>query len=122
LEYHRVGRDRRPPDPAARRKSTMNAPDSELDAAVFRRLLEHLNRRSDVQNIDLMITAGFCRNCLADWYREAAATRGIDIDRNTARERIYGEPFANWKAKHQKEATPEQLAAFEEAQGRHASS
>jgi hypothetical protein len=90
--------------------------DVELEAAVFRRLLEHLNRRADVQNIDLMIAAGFCRNCLADWYREAAHERGVDIDKDTARERIYGEPFASWKARHQTEATPEQLAAFEAAQ------
>lgn len=89
--------------------------DVELEAAVFRRLLEHLNHRSDVQNIDLMIAAGFCRNCLADWYREAAHERGVDIDKETARERIYGEPFASWKARHQTEATPEQLAAFEAA-------
>jgi len=97
----------------------MSNQDIELEAAVFRRLLEHLDRRSDVQNIDLMITAGFCRNCLADWYREAAAARGTAIDKDSARERIYGEPFASWRAKHQKEATPEQLAAFEAAQRRH---
>jgi hypothetical protein len=92
----------------------------ELEAAAFRRLLDHLNRkRSDVQNIDLMILAGFCRNCLADWYREAAAERGFALGKDEARERIYGEPFAAWKAKHQKDATPEQLAAFEAAQKRH---
>ena len=67
---------------------------TELEAAAFRRLLEHLDQRNDVQNIDLMIAAGFCRNCLADWYREAAAARGIAIDKDAARERIYGEPFA----------------------------
>ena len=94
----------------------MKPTDTELEAAVFRRLLEHLGRRSDVQNIDLMIVAGFCRNCLADWYREAATERGIEMDRDAARERVYGEPFAGWKAKHQKDATPEQLAAFEAAQ------
>ena len=94
--------------------------DTELEAAAFRRLLEHLRQRSDVQNIDLMIGAGFCRNCLADWYREAAAARGVDIDKDTARLRIYGEPFAQWKARHQPEATPEQLAAFAAAQKRHA--
>ena len=88
-----------------------------LEAAAFRRLLKHLNEeRSDVQNIDLMILAGFCRNCLADWYREAAAERGIAMSRDQARETIYGMPFAEWKAAHQKEATPEQLAAFETAQ------
>ena len=98
----------------------MTPSDTELEAAVFRRLLEHLDRRKDVQNIDLMIAAGFCRNCLADWYREAAAERGVDIDKDAARERIYGEPFADWKAKHQKEATKEQLAAFEAAESKHA--
>ena len=93
--------------------------DTELEAAAFRRLLEHLRQRSDVQNIDLMIGAGFCRNCLADWYREAAAAHGVDIDRDAARLRIYGEPFAQWKARHQPEATPEQLAAFDAARKRH---
>jgi len=91
----------------------------DLEAAVFRRLLAHLDSRTDVQNIDLMIAAGFCRNCLADWYREAAHARGIEISKDAARERIYGEPFAEWKAKHQKDATPEQLAAFETAQRKH---
>ncbi|MGS1079310.1 DUF1244 domain-containing protein [Pseudoxanthomonas beigongshangi] len=91
-----------------------------LEAAAFRRLLQHLNElRPDVQNIDLMILAGFCRNCLADWYREAAAERGVPLDKEQARERIYGMPFAEWKARHQPEATPEQLAAFEAARKRH---
>ena len=98
----------------------MSQQDTELEAAVFRRLLEHLDRRTDVQNIDLMIAAGFCRNCLADWYREAATERGVAIDKDAARERVYGEPFGAWKAKHQKDATPEQLAAFEAAQRKHA--
>jgi hypothetical protein len=81
---------------------------------VFRRLRRHLlEARPDVQNIDLMILAGFCRNCLADWYREAAAERGIAMDREEARATVYGEPFGAWKARHQREATPEQLAAFE---------
>ncbi len=93
---------------------------TELQAATFRRLLRHLMQdRPDVQNIDLMILAGFCRNCLADWYREAAVERGIALDKEAAREAIYGEPFAQWKAKHQREATPEQLAAFEAAQKTH---
>jgi hypothetical protein len=92
---------------------------TQLEAAVFRRLLRHLDARKDAQNIDLMIVAGFCRNCLADWYREAAAERGIDIDQDAARERIYGEPFDSWKARHQKPATPEQLAAFEAARKKH---
>ena len=91
-----------------------------LEAAAFRRLLQHLNEeRSDVQNIDLMILAGFCRNCLSDWYREAAEASGLAMGKDEARERIYGMPFAEWKAKHQKDATPEQLAAFADAQRRH---
>ena len=90
-----------------------------LEAAAFRRLLDHLRLRQDVANVDLMGVAGFCRNCLADWYREAAGERGIAIDRETARETVYGEPFAQWKARHQRDATPEQLAAFEAAQRRH---
>lgn len=87
-----------------------------FEAAAFRRLLAHLDQRKDVQNIDLMILAGFCRNCLADWYREAAQQQGVEMDKDAAREHIYGEPFAQWKAKHQPAATPEQLAAFEQAQ------
>jgi len=88
-----------------------------LQAAAFRRLLRHLNQeRADVQNIDLMILAGFCRNCLADWYREAALDSGQDMDKAQAREAIYGMPFEQWKAQHQREATAEQLAAFAQAQ------
>ncbi|HZH44299.1 MAG TPA: DUF1244 domain-containing protein [Lysobacter sp.] len=91
-----------------------------IEAAVFRRLRDHLMQaRPDVQNIDLMILAGFCRNCLADWYREAAEQRGITMTRDESRETVYGMPFAEWKAQHQREATPEQLAAFEAAQRRH---
>lgn len=93
----------------------------ELEAAAFRRLRDHLMReRTDVQNIDLMILAGFCRNCLADWYRDAAVERGLEMSKDAAREAVYGMPFAEWKAQHQKEATPEQLAAFAAAQQRHA--
>ena len=91
-----------------------------IEAAVFRRLREHLVRqRPDVQNIDLMILAGFCRNCLSDWYREAAESRGITMTRDEAREMVYGEPFAQWKSAHQREATPEQLAAFEATRRTH---
>lgn len=90
---------------------------TELEAAAFRRLLQHLiEHRPDVQNIELMTLAGFCRNCLADWYREAAAERGIELSKEAARERIYGESFEQWKAKHQKPASAEQIAAFERAQ------
>ncbi|UWX03446.1 DUF1244 domain-containing protein [Pseudoxanthomonas sp. NC8] len=92
----------------------------ELEAAAFRRLLRHLNEaRPDVQNIDLMILAGFCRNCLADWYREAAEAAGQPMDKEQAREAVYGMPFADWKSRHKAEATPEQLAAFEAARRRH---
>ena len=91
-----------------------------LEAAAFRRLLKHLNQeRTDVQNIDLMILAGFCRNCLADWYREAAEAVGQPMDRDQAREHVYGMPFAEWKQRHQREATPDQLAAFEASKARH---
>jgi len=89
---------------------------TELDAAVFRRLLQHFDERKDVQNIDLMILAGFCRNCLSKWYVEAAREKGVDIDLDAARERVYGMPYDEWKAKYQPPATPEQLAAFEAAQ------
>ena len=93
---------------------------TELEAAAFRRLRTHLmQERPDVQNIDLMILAGFCRNCLAQWYQEAAAERGVAMDKDAAREAVYGMPFADWKARHQREASPEQLAAFEAAQRRH---
>ncbi|HRQ63942.1 MAG TPA: DUF1244 domain-containing protein [Xanthomonadaceae bacterium] len=92
-----------------------------LEAAAFRRLIQHLRERSDVQNIDLMIQAGFCRNCLADWLREAAEAEGLAMGREEARQHVYGMPFGEWKAKHQKEATPEQLAAFEASRARHRS-
>ncbi|NYZ64253.1 DUF1244 domain-containing protein [Luteimonas deserti] len=91
-----------------------------VEAAVFRRLREHLLvARPDVQNIDLMILAGFCRNCLADWYRDAASAEGADLDKDAARTVVYGQPFAQWKAEHQRDATPEQVAAFEAAQRAH---
>lgn len=91
----------------------------ELQAAAFRRLLEHLDARKDVQNIDLMTLAGFCRNCLADWYREAAEASGCPMDKEQARLAIYGMPFTEWKAKFQPEATPAQLAAFDAARKAH---
>lgn len=84
-----------------------------LDAATFRRLVSHLQNRPDVQNIDLMILADFCRNCLGDWQLEAAEAEGVSMTKDGARERIYGMPYAEWKEKHQKKATPEQMAAFE---------
>ena len=90
-----------------------------LEAAAFRRLLQHLDARKDVQNIELMTLAGFCRNCLADWYRDAAEAEGIAMDREQAREAIYGMPFAEWKRRYQAEATPAQLEAFERARKAH---
>ncbi len=92
---------------------------TEFEAAAFRRLLQHLDSRKDVQNIDLMILAGFCRNCLADWYREAAEAAGQPMSKDAARELVYGMPFKEWKEKFQPEATPEQLAAFAAAQDKH---
>jgi uncharacterized protein len=92
---------------------------TELEAAVFRRLVAHLRKRTDVQNIELMIAGGFCRNCLGDWYREAAAELGIALGKDEARAVVYGMPPSEWKRLHQKEATAEQQAAFEEAQKTH---
>lgn len=89
---------------------------TEIEAAAFRRLLEHLDNRKDVQNIDLMILAGFCRNCLSKWYKAEAEKRGHEVDYETARELVYGEPYSLWKDKYQTKATPEQLAAFEATQ------
>ncbi|TDO99687.1 DUF1244 domain-containing protein [Marinomonas balearica] len=85
---------------------------TEIEAAAFRRLLEHLDSRKDVQNIELMNLAGFCRNCLSKWYSSAAADLGVEIDYESARERIYGEPYSQWKEKYQAKATQEQLDAF----------
>ena len=85
---------------------------TELEAAAFRRLVSHLRSRPEIQNIDLMNLAGFCRNCLSDWYREAAGDKGLTLDKADAREIVYGMPYSEWKTKHQSEATPEQLAGF----------
>jgi len=87
-----------------------------LEAAAFRRLVAHLQDRTDVQNIDLMIVGGFCRNCLGDWVREAAAERGLTLGKDEARSLVYGMAPDEWKAKYQKEATPEQKAAFAASQ------
>lgn len=92
---------------------------TELEAAAFRRLLQHLGERTDVQNIDLMTLAGFCRNCLSRWYREAAEARGLELSDAAARETVYGMPYKEWQARHQAEATPEQKAAFARAQELH---
>ena len=83
-----------------------------IEAAVFRRLLEHLDSRKDVQNIELMNLAGFCRNCLSKWYVSAAEEMGESVDYDAARERVYGMPYGEWKDKYQREASAEQLAAF----------
>jgi uncharacterized protein len=88
---------------------------TEIEAAAFRRLVEHLRERTDVQNIDLMNLAGFCRNCLSRWYAEAAGERGRALDKLEAREIVYGMPFDEWKARYQTEASPEQRAAFDES-------
>jgi hypothetical protein len=86
---------------------------TELEAAAYRRLVEHLRTRADVQNIDLMNLAGFCRNCLANWYMDAAKAKGIALSKEEAREIVYGEPYADWQKRHQREASAEKLAAFE---------
>ena len=91
-----------------------------LEAAAFRGLVEHLQRRTDVQNIDLMNLAGFCRNCLSKWYMGAAKAHGITMDYGQAREVIYGMPYNEWQTKYQQEATPEQLAQFEKTKPMHA--
>ena len=86
-----------------------------IEAAVLRRLLAHLDGRKDVQNIELMTLAGFCRNCLSKWYVAESAEQGESVDLDHAREMVYGIPYADWKAQFQKEATPEQMAAFDAA-------
>ena len=88
---------------------------TELEAAVYRRLVEHLRSRDDVQNIDLMNLAGFCRNCLSNWMKDAADAKGVAMTKEQSREIVYGMPYDEWRAKHQKEASPEQKAAFKKA-------
>jgi hypothetical protein len=90
--------------------------ETELEAAVLRRLLRHFDERKDVQNIELMILAGFCRNCLSKWLVEAATEKGIQVDIDWAREKIYGMPYAEWKERHQQPATADQLQRFEAAE------
>lgn len=106
-----------PPIGVAARETMMKTFDAqttlELEAAAYRRLRDHLRTRTDVQNIDLMNLAGFCRNCLANWYIDAAADKGIALNKDEAREIVYGEPYKDWQAKYQKEASAEKLAAFE---------
>jgi hypothetical protein len=92
---------------------------TELEAAVYRRLVEHLRGRADVQNIDLMNLAGFCRNCLSNWMKDAADANGVPMTKEQSREIVYGMPYEEWRALHQKEATPAQKAAFEKASQKH---
>jgi hypothetical protein len=92
---------------------------TELEAAVYRRLVEHLRARTDVQNIDLMNLAGFCRNCLSNWMKDAADAQGLAMSKDESREIVYGEPYDQWRAKHQKEASPGQQAAFAKAKPQH---
>ncbi|MGY4573801.1 DUF1244 domain-containing protein [Bradyrhizobium pachyrhizi] len=92
---------------------------TELEAAVFRRLVSHLRDRTDVQNIDLMNLAGFCRNCLSNWMKEEADAKGLTVSKDESREAVYGMPYEEWKAKYQGSATPEQLAAMKKAQSGH---
>ena len=86
---------------------------TEFEAAAFRRLVAHLRERTDVQNIDMMNLAGFCRNCLSNWYKDAADADGVELTKDEAREIVYGMPFAEWKSRHQTEASTQQKAAFE---------
>jgi hypothetical protein len=92
---------------------------TELEAAVFRRLVQHLRQRTDVQNIDLMNLAGFCRNCLSNWMKDAADAKGLAMTKDESREVVYGMPYEEWKAKHQREAGNEPKAAFEKAAHKH---
>ena len=92
---------------------------TELEAAAFRRLVGHLRNRTEVQNIDLMNLAGFCRNCLSNWMKDAADAKGVPMTKEQSREIVYGMPYDEWRAKHQKEASGEQKAAFEKASQKH---
>jgi uncharacterized protein len=92
---------------------------TELEAAVYRRLVEHLRERADVQNIDLMNLAGFCRNCLSNWMKDAADAKGVPMSKDESREIVYGMPYDDWRRLHQKEASAEQKAAFEKSQPKH---
>ena len=92
---------------------------TELEAAAFRRLVEHLRSRTDVQNIDLMNLAGFCRNCLSNWLKEEADARGADMSKDESREAVYGMPYETWKSAHQGKASPEQLAAMKKSHSGH---
>jgi hypothetical protein len=110
------------PPPIALWENIMVSDDNtrtELEAAVYRRLVQHLRERTDVQNIDLMNLAGFCRNCLSNWMKEAADAKGLAMSKDESREIVYGMPFDEWRTRYQKEASPQQKAAFEKASQKH---
>src|ERR1700730_12238051 len=92
---------------------------TELEAAVYRRLVEHLRARTDVQNIDLMTLAGFCRNCLSNWMKDAADAKGLPMSKDESREAVYGMPYDEWRKRYQRDASPEQQAAFAKSQPKH---
>ena len=92
---------------------------TELEAAVFRRLVDHLRSRTDVQNIDLMNLAGFCRNCLSNWMKDAADAKGVEMTKEMSRQVVYGMPYDEWRAKYQRETSPDQKAAFDKAMHKH---
>jgi uncharacterized protein len=100
-------------------KSIDETTQTELEAAAFRRLLEHLRERTDVQNIDLMNLAGFCRNCLSNWLKDAADERGVALSKEESRTHVYGMPYEEWKQRHQGEATPSQIENFEKSKPAH---
>src|SRR5215467_7628684 len=105
-----------------RKELAMTADDrtrTELEAAVYRRLVDHLRSRTDVQNIDMMNLAGFCRNCLSNWMKDAADAKGVAMTKDESREIVYGMPFDQWRAKYQKEASAEQKATFEKSSHKH---
>jgi hypothetical protein len=106
-----------------RTRGVFNAMDdktrTELEAAVYRRLVDHLRARTDVQNIDLMNLAGFCRNCLSNWMKDAANEKGISMSKDESREIVYGMPYGQWRAKYQKDASADQKAAFEKSRPQH---
>ena len=96
-----------------------NSTEMAIEAAVFRRLLQHLDSRKDVQNIDLMNLAGFCRNCLSNWLKDAADEKGVALSKDESREEVYGMPYETWKSKYQGSASPEQLAAMKKSHPGH---
>ena len=112
-EAHGGARQGAAPEPSSDLEQSEPESRTEIEAAVFRRLVAHLRNRADVQNIDMMNLAGFCRNCLSRWYEEEARERGVDVNRSHARGLVYGMPYEEWKRHHQKAATPEQQAAFD---------